>query len=228
MRFLTASVVLLVAIIFANSNPVQAAEHDQTISGRLIFENSDYVCDHCLVTLLANGVRPVGVAYIDLSGHFAFANVPRGNTYTIHVELEGFEDVNQGIDAVDGSDVNVLVNLTRKRKPADGQKAEVVNIAEFKELYPKKAVSHFEKGMDAIDKKKYDDAIKCLKQAIELAPTFYEAHNQLGIAYREMGRTDDAEKEFIQAHDLNSKSAAPLVNLTTLYLDENKPDRAVT
>ena len=70
--------------------------------------------------------------------------------------------------------------------------------------------------------------MKYLRNAVELAPTFYEAHNQLGIAYRAAGRLDDAESEFLKAHELNSSNVDPLLNLTALYLDENEPDRAVS
>jgi Tfp pilus assembly protein PilF len=224
MRFLTPFVILLVALLSIGANNANAAERDQVVSGRLIFENGDFSCDRCVVTLLANGVRPVGMGNVDLAGHFTFASVPHG-TYTIHVELDGFQDVNQVIEAGDG-DATVLVTLVRKPPPQSAGPA-VVNIAEFKELYPKKAVSNFEKGADFLSKNKTDEAIKHFREAVELAPTFYEAHNQLGVAFREAGRTDDAEREFLKAHELNSTGIAPLLNLTNLYLQENKPDSAV-
>lgn len=224
MRFLTASILLSILALFLLSNPVQAAERDQTVSGRLIFENGEFACDRCVVTLLANGVRPIGSTYADISGHFVFSNVPRGQ-YAVHIEIDGFEDVNQSVDA-EGGESTVLITLVRKR-PANAGPAQVVNVREFTEIYPKKAVSYFEKGTEELNGKKYEAAIKNLKQAIELAPTFYQAHNQLGLAYRDSGRTDDAEKEFVAAHELNSTGVEPLLNLTTLYLDENEPDRAV-
>jgi len=40
-------------------------------------------------------------------------------------------------------------------------------------------------------------------------------------------RLDDAENEFLIAHELNSTNVDPLLNLTALYLDENEADRAV-
>jgi tetratricopeptide (TPR) repeat protein len=202
-----------------------AAQRDQSISGRLIFENGDFACDRCLVTLLANGVRPAGTTIADLSGHFTFVNIPKGN-YTIRVEIDGFEVVNQAIENTGLVDANVIINLVQKRRSAAGS-AQIVNVNEFTERYPKKAVSYFEKGMSALEQKKYDEAIKNLRQAIELAPTFYQAHNELGLAYRESGRNDDAETEFITAHELNSTGFAPLLNLTTLYIEENEPERAV-
>jgi tetratricopeptide (TPR) repeat protein len=223
MRFLTPFVVLPFLLLFVSTNTTAAAERDQ-ISGRLIFENGNFSCDHCAITLLADGVRPIGTTYTDLSGRFTFSGVPRG-TYTIHLELDGFQDVNQVVEAGLG-EATVMVTLVRKPAVVSTG-SQIVNISEFKELYPKKAVSNFEKGVDLLRKNKTNDAIEYLRQAVELAPTFYEAHNQLGVAYRQAGRTDDAEREFIKAHELNSTGIGPLLNLTSLYLDENEPDRAV-
>jgi tetratricopeptide (TPR) repeat protein len=226
MRFLTAAVIpVLFFLTLFDTNSARAAT-EQTVSGRLIFENGDFSCDHCVVSLLANGVRPISTTYADLGGRFVFPNVPRG-IYTIHLEIDGFEDVNQQLDTGGVSlEANVLITLIRKR-PKIGPGGQVVNISEFLELYPKKAVSFFEKGTDAMRDNKNADAVKYFREAIELAPTFYQAHNQLGMAYRLAGRTDDAEREFVKAHELNSTGVEPLLNLTNLYLDENQPDRAV-
>jgi hypothetical protein len=160
-----------------------AAGRDNSISGRLIFENGGF-CDRCLVSLLVSGVRPVGSVFADLGGRFTFNNVPRGS-YTIHVDIEGFESVDQPIDSFDTTyDMNVMVRLVRKpSKPAAGP--DVVNIAEFLDRYPKKAVSYFEKGNDSLKKKNSGAAVEYLRNAVDLAPHFYEAHNQLGLAYKE-------------------------------------------
>jgi superkiller protein 3 len=94
--------------------------------------------------------------------------------------------------------------------------------------YPKKAVSDFEKGTELRKKKQDERAIKYFQDAVDLAPNFYEAHNQLGIAYRDTGRKDDAEREFLRAHELNSNAVEPLLNLAALYIDENDAPRAVS
>src|SRR5262249_40577977 len=92
---------------------------------------------------------------------------------------------------------------------------------------PKKAVSYFEKGVELSKKKDNERAVKFFKDALDLAPKFYEAHNQLGIAYRELGKMDEAEVEFLRAHELTATNVDPLLNLTALYLEENEADRAV-
>src|SRR5215475_15392718 len=111
MRFLAPFVALPILFVFLNTNRIQAAG-GQSVSGRLVFENTDFACDHCVVTLLANGVRPMGTTYIDLSGRFTFINVPHGS-YTIHVEIVGFEDVNQPVESTDAGEANVLITLVR-------------------------------------------------------------------------------------------------------------------
>jgi Flp pilus assembly protein TadD len=228
MRLAKTSVALLAfALLLSNAALLKGAAPATSISGRLILDNGEFNCNQCMLTLLAGGVRPVATVVLQSSGTFTFNNVPPG-PYTIHADIDGFEPINQEIDATDFRfGANVTISLVRKRAPQSGR-AAVVNLSEFRELYPKKAVSWFEKGTDALKDKKYGDAIKYLRNAVELAPTFYEAHNQLGIAYVESGRNDDAEREFIKAHDLNSTAVEPLLNLTRIYLDENDPARAVT
>jgi tetratricopeptide (TPR) repeat protein len=123
--------------------------------------------------------------------------------------------------------VSILVPLTRNPN-VQSKSSGIVDVSEFLDRYPKKAVSYFEKGSQLLKKKMNDEAVKYFQSAIELAPTFYEAHNQLGLAYKEMGRLDDAEQEFLTAHKLNSTNVDPLLSLMALYLDKNDLDRAVT
>ena len=60
MRFLKPFVVLPFILLFVSTITSQAAQREQVISGSLISENGAFSCDHCVVTLLANGVRPIG------------------------------------------------------------------------------------------------------------------------------------------------------------------------
>src|SRR5215472_1119812 len=84
---------------------------NQTISGTLMSESGSFSCDHCLITLLATGGRPVATAYTDTAGHFSFQPVPAGS-YVIHAEIEGFEEVNQPVDAGGvGLGTNVLITV---------------------------------------------------------------------------------------------------------------------
>jgi Flp pilus assembly protein TadD len=226
MRALKTPLVAIFVVLFLTSWTPSEAGAQRSISGRLTFENPSFVCEQqCIVTVMAFGGRPLESVLADLSGRFAFSNFPRG-PFSIRVDIEGYEPVTQSFREYDGFGLDVNVRLVRRQSEPEGP-AEVVNISEFVERYPKKAVSLFEKGKDSLKNKKNGDAVKYLRQAVELAPTFAEAHNQLGVAYRSEGRFQEAEREFWIAHELNSTGVQPLLNLTSLYLDENKPEDAV-
>jgi len=51
-------------------------------------------------------------------------------------------------------------------------------------------------GLAILYKKAYPDALKAFDQALYYDPSFVEAHNNKGFTLMEMGRYDDAEKEF--------------------------------
>src|SRR5215813_8631539 len=94
MRFLkTSLVVTAFFVLFCESNLLLHAAPDRSISGRLVFDDSSFTCDQqCRVTLLALGARPVETVFADLAGNFSFNAVPRGS-YTIRVDIDGFEPV---------------------------------------------------------------------------------------------------------------------------------------
>jgi Tfp pilus assembly protein PilF len=221
--------VVLAGFIFVllNANFVRSEAAEQTISGTFFTEHGDLSCDRCMVSLLANGVRPIATTFLDLGGHFTFRGVPRGS-YTIHAEIEGFEDVNQVVDASQGLEPNVAVTLVRRNPQTNTGKGQIVNVSEILDGYPKKAVDAFKKGVEYHKQKKAEEAMKSLEAALRIAPGFYQAHNELGIVYKEVGRANDAETEFMKAHELNNTNIEPLMNLTSLYLEQNKPDRAVS
>jgi len=59
-----------------------------------------------------------------------------------------------------------------------------------------------------------------LESLVTSAPDFYDAHKSLGAAYQRSRRFEDAEKEYQLAGQLRPKSAAPLMQLGSLYLEQ--------
>ena len=95
------------------------------------------------------------------------------------------------------------------------------DVTEITRQYPRAAVREFEKGMDDSRKGKLANAARHLEDAIRIAPQFFNAHNSLGALYQMMERYRDAEREYREAHRLNPRSAAPLVNLGALHIVES-------
>jgi Flp pilus assembly protein TadD len=220
--------VLMFVVLMMSVASTQAAAPGRAVSGRLIFESAGVSCSPCRITLIAPTGQPVGMAFADSSGNFTFDNVPPGS-YRIYVEIDGYEKIEQQVDLMDGfAGAPATVIISPKRTaPRDSGAPGTIDASEFLTGYPKKAINLYKKGLDSRKKGKGEEAIKYFEQAIEIAPNFYAAHNDLGMAYRQTGRAQDAEKQFLRAHELNRSDADPLINLTGLYLDENQPDRAV-
>ncbi|HLA37309.1 MAG TPA: tetratricopeptide repeat protein [Candidatus Brocadiales bacterium] len=73
------------------------------------------------------------------------------------------------------------------------------SIAEFKKALehdPKDAASLFGLGNSYFLKQDFAQAIKCYQDVTQLKPDFPKAHYALALAYRRVGKTDEAEKEF--------------------------------
>ncbi len=232
MRFVKASGAVLtffLLMLLAVTSTEAAAPAGSSLNGKLIFEVGGFSCNPCRVTLVTTSGQPLGMTFADSAGNFTFENVQAG-TYTVRVEIDGFERIEQEVTFFDGFGGGGTTTILLTPKPAnstDKSQGAVVDASEFLSAYPKKAVEHFKKGLESRKKGKTDQAIKSFEQAVKIAPDFYAAHNELGAAYKEAGRNDDAENAFLRAHELNRSDADPLINLTTLYIDEDRPERAV-
>lgn len=101
-----------------------------------------------------------------------------------------------------------------------GEDQAVVDVAEMTGNYPRKAVQEYEQALEDARKGDRVSALARLEEVVMLAPEYYAAHNSLGVLYQKMKRYRDAERVYQQARALNPRSAAPLVNLGSLYIEE--------
>lgn len=85
---------------------------------------------------------------------------------------------------------------------------------------PKKPEIHYLLGVTYFSFKKYDEAEKAYKKALELRPNYPDATNNLGNVYLETGRYDDAIKTFVEAYEnlLNPNQLQTIVNLGIAYM----------
>jgi tetratricopeptide (TPR) repeat protein len=89
-------------------------------------------------------------------------------------------------------------------------------------LAPKDAKKAFEKGSEALRKKKYEEAEKQLQKAVEIYPKYAAAWNALGEAQQKQSNIEGARKAFEQSLVADSKYLAPYLHLAALSLDEKK------
>ncbi|MBU2496194.1 MAG: tetratricopeptide repeat protein [Candidatus Omnitrophica bacterium] len=74
------------------------------------------------------------------------------------------------------------------------------------------------KGKELVKLKRYDEAIACFNEAIELNPGYKEAYNERGNAFLIMGKADDALGSFNIATEIDPKYVDGWRNKEAVYL----------
>jgi tetratricopeptide (TPR) repeat protein len=232
------AVFLTSGLVFGQAPPNQTRNrvNDYGIRGKIIIPNERDSDQRIEVRLEKSAMQVIQTTYTDSSGNFDFRNLSPGSYY-IAVTLEGYEPVHQLVEVFNNfGNASVTVLLSKpaiefRTRPTglDAADPNVVDIGQMKENFPKKAVQNYEKALDEKKKGRLESAVKLLQEAIQIAPRFFHAHNNLGIVFQALKRYPDAEQEFKRSRELNAKTDRPLVNLGSLYIEQSnlqKSDKA--
>ena len=198
------------------------------IRGKIVIPNQRDVDERIEVRLEKSAYQVIQTTFTDASGSFDFRNLSPG-AYYIAVTVEGFEPVHQLVEVFStfgNASVTIMLNkpaIEIRDRPTglDAADPDVVDVGQMKENFPKKAVQNYEKALEEKSKGRNESAVKLLEEAVQIAPSFFHAHNNLGILYQALKRYADAEKEFKRSHELNAKTERPLVNLGSLFIEES-------
>jgi tetratricopeptide (TPR) repeat protein len=100
----------------------------------------------------------------------------------------------------------------------------VVSVQEL--AIPAKAVCAFEKGTSLLLRGDAEASLPYFATVIELAPSSYRAHHNLGLAHYHLGQLDAAAQDFQSSIDLTSGSFAPsLFGLSMIFCQRSQfPD----
>ncbi len=161
----------------------------------------------------------------DGRGRFKFSRILAGQ-YTIAAFAPGYGEKRATIDvgpsSVDGKGrFEVAVHLEQDAMVSVGQSVSTAELA-----VPDSARKQYAEAQKKLSKRDVPGAIAHLEKAVELAPQFAGAWNNLGtIAYHER-RFDAAEVYFRRALKADPSAFEPLVNLGGVLLTEEKVDEA--
>ena len=71
---------------------------------------------------------------------------------------------------------------------------------------------------------RYDEAVKMLEQAVEIAPNSPEARNFFGVALKSVGRLEDGKEQILKAIEINSNNFGAYANLNDLVDFKDAPE----
>jgi Flp pilus assembly protein TadD len=235
-RFRTAHF-LVGILVFAALARGLAAQSQQGQSGSILgeirVERGDAPPNRVEVILQTHGLV-ADTRYSDSTGRFSFTNLDV-NLYHVIIQEEGYEPVDIQVSVNPLFSSMNLVNVTlrpkaKARVPGEktvaGGNPNLVGSAEYKQHYPKNAVKQFEQGVKAERRNKMDEAMRHYQRAIELAPEFYAARNNLGLAY--MARQDfgNAQAQFERVISINPADTEAYFNLGNILLLTNDLPKA--
>jgi len=204
---------------------VGAAQAQCVVEGRVIAPGADY--DRYHEVLLLDELRLVGWGYTNSTGEYKIQEQPSGRYYLV-VRIDGFKEYRERVDlTVCPMLYTHVVFMDAEAEPIPqvildftGEVNEIVDVAELKRRFPRKAVSEFERARAERLKGQPDVAQKRLEKLLLEHTDFYDARNVLGSIYLEAKRFRDAETQYNKARELRPNSAAPLVSLGSLYVQE--------
>jgi len=220
-----------------------------SIIGHIRVAKGDVPQERLLVNLEFRGANMDSV-YTDSQGTFGFHNLP-ANEYYVTINDDHYQSLRQ-LAVIESSLTapTVYLELTLNPKESEvktgptltGTNPNLVDVREFEKHYSKAAVKEFKKGLEADGRGKRDDAIEHYQKAVQIAPEFYFARNNLGTDQLSMSNFSAARAEFEQVIKLNKSDSAAYFNLGNVcmqmgdlgsaqhYLEEGmlrEPDSAV-
>ncbi len=115
-------------------------------------------------------------------------------------------------------DPNVGTILLHRMGPAEeGQTISAVSLAA-----PKDARKAYEKGLEALKKKKFDDARLNFEKAVEVYPHYAAAWYELGMLQAGQGKMDLAHSYFDKASECDPKFVQPYLQVSILELQASR------
>ena len=167
----------------------------------------------------------------DTSGRYRFRNL-RAGTYTIAVYIPGRGEARQTAEVGRGTaDPQRRVTLDLQFKDSDFVLNDVVrrrNTVSSRQLaIPESATREYQEAVKCLEKHDVDSAVKRLEHAVELAPQFVDAWNNLGTIAYQTQQYDRAEKCFRAALEQDRRAYEPLVNLGGVLINTHKLDEAL-
>ncbi len=179
------------------------------------------------IILYTLGGNVVGRQSVPSGGRYRFNNL-RSSEYDLAVEVETSEiaRVRVSVAGTPGADLRQDLEFEWKSGTTGlGKKATTISVAD---VYKRSSSneSTFRKAQEAVDKKKYGDAVTLFRQLLDSDAVDFQAWTELGTAYLLQEKTADAEKAYLRAIEIRPSFTLAQLNLGRLLVLQKKFEAA--
>lgn len=228
MKFLS---VLLAGVFFLAVSPSRVCAQSgndgvekerRTIEGNVYLGDTNRPAPDITVALYNAEDLSINDARTGSNGEFAFRGL-RPGSYVLTIDSQGFEKVSTVLDLTFTSSKG---NVLRIRK--SGGEAQARGSGSAVSVHLLSMPTNARGAFDAGKQKLYQDkdpagSIEEFQKAVTISPGFYEAFEQMGLAYLELGKSEDAEKAASKSIELsNDKYAAADFDLGAMLMNRRE------
>jgi pentatricopeptide repeat protein len=166
--------------------------------------------------------------YPDRDGFFTIRGIPSATHYDVALDVPGFDPVRERLESASfsGGIANVVLllrptSIVEKESPRqpEGTNPNVIDLGQIETPIPAAAYRLYELAIRDAAEGDFVQAAERLEEAVELAPRFHEAQNNLGVQYLRLGRHEAAIHAFERAIESNPNETEPRINLASVHLE---------
>lgn len=144
-------------------------------------------------------------------------------TNAVNLDPNGFDYANIGWAYYNSAQGNL--RFKREAEAKEDLRQGKAALEKAVQMSPKNDAAFLNLGITLIDLEEYKDAADALENANKLRKDWLPALNELGIAYRKLGKLDEAIRQFRKAVDVDNRFAAGYYNLgEALYRNRKQAD----
>jgi tetratricopeptide (TPR) repeat protein len=218
MRHIPAILMLLLAAVQPDAYPDRKTYQ---VAGKILRSDGEPFADGTPVMFLHGAVTPfVARTLAGPDGQFKFKDIP-GGTYVLIAALPQIGETRKTVEVGPSfADSGGRVTVDFEIDGTSMVRGRVVSAIELS--VPASARQEYSRAHDAVARQDIDGAIACLKKAVEIAPQYAAAWNQLGTIAYQSRQYPQAEAYFREALKQDPAAYSPLVNLGGALQAQNK------
>jgi tetratricopeptide (TPR) repeat protein len=209
-------------ILLATPLPVlsQADRHPVSVSGVVLEEGHNQRIQHVVVRLCDGGGNLLEQATTSDSGEFSFRGLERSR-YILTFDANGYQKTQIDMDLSFMSDRGITVYL----KPLENQSPPPPggsSVSAHELSMPPAARALVDAGRKKLYVEKNPQrALSDFQQAVAKAPGYYEAYNEIAMAYLALGKPDEAMNSFRKAVEVSGdRYGDAQIGLGTLLIEK--------